>query len=149
MLIETTRFGKVEIDDTRVITFKEGLLGFPHHRRFALLQAEENSIFFWLQAIDDPCLAFLTCDPLAFAPDYQAQIRPDDVRALELHDLTDCQVLVILNKHDGALTANLLGPLVIGAHSLLGKQLVLSDKRYGTRHPITRISEENAVSKTA
>lgn len=149
MLVETTRFGKVEIDDARVINFKDGLLGFPNHRRFALLQAAEDSIFFWLQAVDDPSLAFLVCDPLAFAPDYQAQIRPDDVRALELSELTDCQVLVILNKHDGSLTANLLGPIVIGAHSLLGKQLVLSDKRYSTRHPMTRISDQNAVSKTA
>ena len=149
MLIDTTRFGKVEIDDTRVITFKDGLLGFPNHRRFALLQAAEDSIFFWLQAVEDPTLAFLTCDPLAFAPDYQAQIRPDDVRTLELRELTDCQVLVILNKHDGIMTANLLGPLVIGAHSLLGKQLVLSDKRYSTRHPIARNSETNAVTKTA
>ena len=149
MLIETTRFGAVEIDDSRVITFKDGLLGFPNHRRFALLQAAEDSIFFWLQAVEDPALAFLVCDPLAFVPDYQAQIRADDVRTLELRELTDCQILVILNKHDGAMTANLLGPLVIGARSLLAKQLVLSDKRYSTRYPITRISEQNAVSKTA
>jgi len=149
MLIETTRFGNVEIDGSRVITFKDGLLGFPEHRRFALIQTTDDGIFFWLQSVDDPALAFLVCDPLAFVPDFQAQVRPDDVHTLGLHDLTDCRVLVIVNKVDGYLTGNLLGPLVIGAHSLLGKQLVLSDKRYGTRHRLMPVETMAAVSKTA
>jgi flagellar assembly factor FliW len=149
MLIETTRFGKVEIDGSRVITFKDGPLGFPHHRRFALIQTADEAVFFWMQSLDDPALAFLVCDPLVFVPDYQAHIRADDVKALELRDLTDCRVLVIVNKVDGYLTANLLGPLVIGAHSLLGKQLVLSDKRYSTRHRLMPADTLTAVSKTA
>ena len=149
MLIETTRFGKVEIDGSRVITFKDGLLGFPKHRCFALIQTTEDAVLLWMQSVDDPALAFLVCDPLAFVPDYQAQIRADDVKALELRDLTDCRVLVIVNKADGYLTANLLGPLVIGAHSLLAKQMVLPDKRYRTRHRLMRVDALTPVSKTA
>jgi flagellar assembly factor FliW len=76
-------------------------------------------------------------------------VRQDDVQALEMRDLTDCQVLVIVNKVGDQLTANLLGPLVIGAHSRLGRQLVLSDKRYGTRHPLLRLPAAQAVAKTA
>jgi flagellar assembly factor FliW len=149
MLIETTRFGKVEIDDSRVITFKDGLLGFPGRQRFALIQTTEDQVFFWMQSLEDSALAFLVCDPLAYVPDYQAQIRADDVKSLQLRDLTDCRVLVIVNKNNEYLTANLLGPLVVGAHSLLGRQLVLSDKRYGTRHPLVRIDAPVAVSRTA
>ena len=149
MLIDTTRFGKVEIDGSRIITFKDGLLGFPDQRRFALIQSSEETIFLWMQSLDDPSIAFLVCDPLAFVPDYRAQVRADDVKTLELRDLNDCQVLVIVNKSDGHLTGNLLGPLVIGAQSLKARQLVLSDKRYGTRHRLAPIETEKAVSKTA
>lgn len=149
MLIDTTRFGKVEIDGGRVITFKDGLLGFPNHRRFALIQTTEDALFLWMQSVEDPSLAFLVCDPLAFVPEYQAQIRADDVETLELRNLTDCQVLVIVNKSDGYLTGNLLGPLVIGAQSLKAKQLVLSDKRYATRHRLVAIESAATVSKTA
>lgn len=150
MLIETTRFGKVEVDDSRIIAFREGMLGFTQHRRYALIQTSTDPIFFWLQSVDDPSLAFVVCDPLAFVPDYRAPIRADDVKALELRDLADCQVLVIVNKVDGQLTANLLGPLVIGAHSLLAKQLVLSDKRYSTRQRLMRVdAAQDAVTKTA
>lgn len=149
MLIETTRFGPIEIEDDRVMTFPEGLLGFPGHRRFALVQTSPDPVFFWMQSVDDPELAFVVCDPLVFVPDYQVPIRKDDVAALGLHDLSDCQVLVIVNKVGGDLTGNLLGPVVVGAHSLQAKQLVLSDKRYSTRHRLIAAEAVRAVAKTA
>ncbi len=149
MLIETTRFGQVEIDGSRVITFKDGLLGFPAHRRFALLQPDEQGVFLWMQSVDDPSLAFLVCDPRAFIEDYQVQVRADDLKTLEMRDPADARVLVIVNKVDGYLTANLLGPLVIGGHSLLARQLVLSDRRWSTRHRILRVDALAAVSKSA
>jgi flagellar assembly factor FliW len=149
MLIQTTRFGPIEIDGERVITLREGLLGFPDHRRFALIQTGPEPVFFWLQSVDDPALAFVVCDPQAFVPDYQAGIRADDLSSLGMNDVGRAQVLVIVNKVDGCLTANLLGPLVFGADSLLGKQLVLSEKRYSTRHVLMRLDAVQALSKSA
>lgn len=137
MLIETTRFGPVEVDGDRLITFKEGILGFQRYRVFSLLQTSSD-VFFWLQSVENPALAFVVCDPLNFAPDYQVPVRADDLAALELSDMADSQVLVIVNKVDGHLTANLLGPLVIGATSRVAKQMVLSDKRYSTRHVLMK-----------
>jgi flagellar assembly factor FliW len=149
MLIQTTRFGQVEVDGGRIITFRDGLLGFPDQKRFALIQTGEDPVFFWLQSVDDAALAFVVCDPLAFVPDYRAPVRKDDVEALQLQDLQDCQVLVIVNKVDGYLTANLLGPLVVGAHSLLGKQLVLGDRKYSTRHRLMPVEQVEKLAKTA
>ncbi|MFH1747502.1 MAG: flagellar assembly protein FliW [Planctomycetota bacterium] len=149
MLIETQRFGPLEVNEERIIDFYDGLLGFHEQRRYALIQTSPDPVFFWLQSVDDPQLAFVVCDPLAFIPDYQVPIRAGDVASLRLSDLTDCQVLVIVNKVADKLTANLLGPLVIGARSLLGKQLVLADKRYSTRHPLITTDVTPAVSRTA
>lgn len=150
MLIETSRFGQVEVDDTKLIKFVDGLLGFPQHRQFALIQTSIDPVFFWLQSVEDPYLAFVVCDPLAFVDEYQVPIRGDDMKTLGLRDLRDCQVLVIVNKVDGWLTANLLGPLVVGAQSLLAKQMVLSDKRYSTRHRLLRMETlQAAAAKTA
>ncbi len=149
MLIQTTRFGPIEVDDRRIMTFRDGLLGFPDRHRFALIQTSPDPVFFWMQSLEDPALAFVVCDPLAFVPEYQVPVRQDDVKALDLHDLHDCQVLVIINKVNGELTGNLLGPLVVGAHSLCAKQMVLSDKRYGTRYPLMPAESVEAVAKTA
>ena len=149
MLIETTRFGPIEVDESKIMTFKDGLLGFPKHRRYALIQTAPDPAFFWMQAVEDANLAFVVCDPLLFVPDYQVPIRKDDLTTLGLQNLHGCQVLVIVNKVNGELTANLLGPLLIGAHSLQGKQLVLSDRRYGTRHPLVAADAAHALAKTA
>jgi flagellar assembly factor FliW len=148
MLIETTRFGVLDVDESRVMTFEQGLLGFPQYHRYALIQTSPDPVFFWLQAVDAPHLAFVVCDPLAFVRDYQVPIRKEDLVALNIADPADAQVLVIVNKVNGDLTANLLGPIVVGAHSLCARQLVLSDKRYSTRHHLMRV-EPRVVAKTA
>jgi flagellar assembly factor FliW len=140
MLIETTRFGTVEIDGSRIIRFNDGVLGFPNHRRYALIETNVDPVFYWLQSVDDPALAFVVCDPRAFVPDYEAPIHQDDLDVLQMSTVEDCQVLVIVNKVDGCLTANLMGPLVIGATSLAARQLVLSDKRYATRHKLMKFA---------
>lgn len=149
MRIETLRFGTVDVDDTRIINFPQGLLGFPASRRYALIQTAPDPAFYWLQSVDEPTLAFVVCDPLMFVPEYRVPIRRDDLDALEIPDLSDGQVLVIVNKVDGHLTANLLGPLVIGTTSKLGKQMVLSDKRYSTRHTLLPAAPARAAAMTA
>jgi flagellar assembly factor FliW len=149
MLIQTMRFGPVEVDDHKIMMFKDGLLGFPKRRRFALLQTAPDPALFWLQAVDDPSLAFVVCDPLLFVPDYQVPVRKDDLQELALHDPSNCQVLVIVNKVNGELTGNLLGPLVVNVHTLAARQLVLSDRRYGTRHRLTGTGAPQTLAKTA
>ena len=129
------RFGPIEVDEGKLMSFPGGLLGFPRSTAFSRCsKPSPDPALFWLQSVDDPDLAFVVCDPLLFVPDYQVPIRRDDVEALGLHDLQDCQVLVIVNRVNGELTGNLLGPLVVNARTRVAKQLVLSDKRYGTRH---------------
>lgn len=149
MLIETQRFGQVEVDDSKILHFREGLLGFAGRQRYALLQTNADPVFYWLQAVDDPALAFVVCDPLAFVPDYQVPIRKDDLEALGLTDVGEAQVLVIVNKVNGTLTGNLLGPLVVATNSLQARQLVLSDKRYGTRHPLVPVTKTAAAVRSA
>jgi flagellar assembly factor FliW len=149
MLIETTRFGPIEVDESKIMTFSEGLLGFPGSRRFALVQTSADPVFFWMQSVDDPKLAFVVCDPLVFVPDYQVPVRRDDVERLGLDDLSQSQALVIVNKVNGDLTANLLGPIIVSTCSLQAKQLVLSDKRYSTRHRLMSTEQADAVARTA
>ena len=43
MLVQTTRFGPVEVDSTRLLEFPAGLLGFARARRFALLQPDDRA----------------------------------------------------------------------------------------------------------
>jgi flagellar assembly factor FliW len=141
MNVETTRFGNVEIDEERVITFPAGLLGFSSFGRFALLQPDDEGIFFWLQSIDAPELAFVVTDPSLWVSDYQATIRRDQLDQLEIAEPDDAQVFVIVNKYDRILTANLQGPLVINLKNCQAMQLVIADRRWTTRHQIVELGE--------
>ena len=151
MQIKTSRFGLVEIDDSRTMDFPKGLVGFPACRRLALIQTNDEGVFFWLQSVDRPEVAFVVCDPKVFVPNYRIPIKTEELDLLGLEDPSDAQVLVIVNKVDDMLTGNLQGPLVINAKSLTATQLVLSDKRHTTRHPLIRlgIPAQAAMSKTA
>jgi flagellar assembly factor FliW len=150
MVIETSRFGSVEVDENRLIEFPKGILGFPNQKKYALIQTGEESSFFWLQSVDRAELAFVVCDPRLFVPDYRIPIRADELGQLGLKDPTGAQVFVIVNKVDDVLTGNLQGPLVVNCETRVARQLVLSDRRYTTRHPLMRLPQhEMAVSRTA
>ncbi|UCD76233.1 MAG: flagellar assembly protein FliW [Phycisphaerales bacterium] len=141
MNVQTTRFGSVEVDENRIITFPTGLLGFSSFKRFALLQPDDEGVFFWLQSMDSPELAFVVTDPSLWVGDYEAAIRREQMEELKLQRLDDAQVFVIVNKYDRALTANLQGPLIINTTNHQAMQLVLADKRWTTRHEIVQLGE--------
>ncbi len=150
MVIETSRFGGIEVDDERFLNFPKGLVGFPNDREYALIQTGENSAFYWMQAVHRPELAFVVCDPRLFITDYRVAIKSEDLGQIGLADTNGSQVFVIVNKADEVLTGNLQGPLVINVATRVGKQLVLSDKRYSTRHPLVRLTaERQVVTRTA
>src|SRR5687767_7435297 len=128
MEIDTTRFGRISVDDDRIMTFPRGLLGFPNHTRFALIQTGEENYFFWLQSADDANLAFVVTDPSTFFKDYDVPVREETTTEIELADMSYAQIFVICNKVDEWLTCNLLGPIVVNAANRLAQQVVLTEK---------------------
>ncbi|HOW72470.1 MAG TPA: flagellar assembly protein FliW [Phycisphaerae bacterium] len=150
MIIQTSRFGPLEVDERRLIQFPKGVLGFPDQQAYALIQTAEESGFYWLQAVDRPDLAFVVCDPRLFVPDYVVPVKLDELSQIGLSDPSAAQVFIIVNKVDNILTGNLQGPLVVNVETRTARQLVLSDRRYSTRHPLMHLtSRQGAVSKTA
>ena len=149
MHIETTRFGTVEVDDSRIVSFPSGLLGFSSFRRFVLLQPDDDGVFYWLQSVESPDLAFVVTDPALWITDYQANIRKDQMEELGMGEIADAQVLVIVNKRDDSITSNLQGPLVINVQGRVGMQLVLADKRWSTRHELLQVGETTAQAASA
>lgn len=149
MIIQTSRFGQLDVDQDRLITFDGGILGFPNLRRYALVQTGEGSGFYWLQSVDTADLAFVVCDPRLFVAEYHVPVKLEDLECIELSDPDHAQVFVIVNKVGDLLTGNFQGPLVVNVTNRRAKQLVLSDKRYSTRHPLMRTRPAEALERTA
>ena len=148
--IQTSRFGVVSVNDDQILTFSRGLIGFAKALQFALLPAPDNDGFYWLQATTDPDLAFLVTDPTPFFKDYDVPIREETQQDLNLADTKDGRVLVICNRVGEWLTGNLLGPLVINTANRNGLQVVLTEKKWTCRQPLTRLGTvERAMAQAA
>jgi flagellar assembly factor FliW len=149
MEIETTRFGRMEVNEERIITFPRGLLGFPSHTRYALIQTGQENYFFWLQSVDEASLAFVVTDPTIFFKDYQVPLKDETRQELDLTDPAYAQMFIFCNKVGDWLTGNLQGPLVINAQNRIGQQVVINDKKWTTRQPLLRLQAEVPLAKSA
>ena len=147
--IQTSRFGRLVVDEERVIGFPRGLLGFPSFTRYALIQAGEENYFFWLQCVDEPSLAFVVADPGIFFKGYDVPLKEETRQELDLADDAFAQVFVICNKVEDWLTGNLLGPLVVNAGNRTGQQVVLTEKKWSTRQPLMQLRAEQPMAKSA
>jgi flagellar assembly factor FliW len=139
MELQTTRFGTITIEESDIITFPDGLVGLSHLKRFVLVRHDDNSPFRWLQSVEEPGFAMLVIDPWFFRPDYEVVLSDVDVERLQLSDEAIRWVYVTVSIPPGkphAMTANLLAPIVINGNARCGRQVILNDERYNTRHPI-------------
>ena len=120
----TTRFGPLEVSDDRVIRFPVGILGFPQLNRFVLMDYKDTPLK-WLQAVEDPDVAFIVTDPKAVAGEGTVTLGEDVVRFLEVDREDDLAVLLMLRVDGDRVVANLNGPLAINSRRMLGVQAVL------------------------
>ena len=141
MHIETTRFGALDIDERKVLTFPDGLPGFEGCRRFALVPhagLDKNSPFVWLQSMENAALAFLAMEPHQVFPDYAPRVPRTDMESLELTDEAArprlYSLLTIPQGDPCGITANLMAPVVVNPRARLAKQVVLNTDLYGLRH---------------
>ncbi|PKK92001.1 MAG: flagellar assembly protein FliW [Candidatus Wallbacteria bacterium HGW-Wallbacteria-1] len=136
MLVTTTRFGDIEVAADTVITFREGLLGFADSHRFTILSGDEDSLFKWLQSVEDGSLAFIVIEPDLFMEDYSIDLSESDVKGLEIENPEDVNVLTLVTvpSNPQEISANLQGPLVINSRKLLGKQVISTNLDHKLRY---------------
>ncbi|HHT36127.1 MAG: flagellar assembly protein FliW [Candidatus Wallacebacter cryptica] len=137
MKIETTRFGTLEVDPEQIIDFPEGILGFEDYHQFVIVEQPE-SMFCFLQSVEEPWLCFVIMMPELLRHDYQVKLEPQHVKQLGFEDSKDGQVFVIVTVPEDVseMTANLQAPLVINRKTKLAKQVVLMDGLYSIRHNV-------------
>ena len=141
MKLNTTRFGDIEIDENKIIKFPYGILGFPEVKSYIVLDHMNNPDipFKWLQAADDPALAFVITDPLLFCPDYNPDIDEQDIRELHITCAEDRGLIVIVtipHEEPEKMTANLQGPVMVNLKTREAKQIVLVKDEYTIRCPL-------------
>ncbi|HET6461637.1 MAG TPA: flagellar assembly protein FliW [Syntrophales bacterium] len=132
MKISTMRFGVIEIDESRIIDMRGGILGFEHLKKFVLYIRDERTPFWWYQSVGDSGIAFVVIDPHAAKADYEPMISDYDLKSLEIEDAKSIILLAIVTIHQDpfSVSVNLRAPIVINTKRKIGKQIVLEDPLY-------------------
>ncbi|SJZ53271.1 flagellar assembly protein FliW [Garciella nitratireducens] len=138
MNIYTKYFGNIKIDPRKIITFPKGIPAFEKSKQYVLLEIEENDNFQCLQSIENVEVAFFLIVPWNFFPDYELNIPQEDLKELKITKIEQVALynIVSISENLQKMTANLLAPIVINQETLQGKQVILHQENYHTKHPL-------------
>lgn len=136
--VVSRRFGILDVPEARLLEFPDGLVGFPDHRRFALLDHRPGSPFGWLLSLRDPELGFAVADPVRVVPGYEAP-RAAAAKALGIAPRdVEIVALVAIPGDARRMTIDLRAPIVIDRGRRAARQLALGDTGLAAAHPILR-----------
>ncbi|MBO7096795.1 MAG: flagellar assembly protein FliW, partial [Lachnospiraceae bacterium] len=141
MLIKTKIFGEVEISDEKILTFEDGIIGFPDLKHFTLIHDEEkgnDAGIRYFQSIEEPGFAMPVMNPLMVCETYNPQVSEELLS--DLGNLSDENIVVLVTVTVPTdltkMTVNLQGPIIINSDEKKGAQIIVEGNDYPVRFPI-------------
>ena len=146
MKAATRLFGEIEIDESKIITFEDGIIGFPEMKKFNLIFDEEKEgrpSISWLQSMDEPEIAFPVMDPLFVCETYNPSVEDELLKNLGTIKEENLYVLVTVTvpQNIKELAVNLKAPIVINTDTRKASQIIVEDD-LPVRYRIYEILEE-------
>lgn len=136
LAIESQQLGPLQVPKSQVLNFPGGVFGFPAARGFCLVAVRPGSRFQLLQSVERKDLAFVVCNPQLIDPAYPLDLaRELALPLLEPDEGIGVTCIVTVPPPPGAKTINMVAPLVVGATSHRGTQVILP-ANYDVRHPM-------------
>lgn len=135
--VDTVRFGEIEVDEEKIVHFKEGIPAFEDEHEFLIIPYDEESPYYFMQSLKSPELAFLITTPFIFFPEYVIEIDDETLNELSIKNQEDVMLYSLITIPNGSvryMTANLLAPVVINTDNMQAKQIVMEKTRYTTKH---------------
>lgn len=132
MKAATRLFGEIEIDESKIITFEDGIIGFPDMKKFTLIFDEEKEgrpSISWLQSMDEPEIAFPVMDPLFVCETYNPSVEDELLKNLGTIKEDNLYVLVTVTvpQNIKELAVNLKAPIVINTDTRKASQIIVED----------------------
>ena len=141
MRVNTRLFGEIEIADEKIITFPNGIIGFPDMKKFTMIYDEEQGTsagIRWLQSMDEPVFAMPVMDPLVVKEDYNPEV--DDEILKNIGTLTPDNTLVLVTVTVPSdltkMSVNLQGPIIINVDERKACQVIVDTAEYQVKYPI-------------
>jgi flagellar assembly factor FliW len=146
--IITTRFGEIEVDESKIVDMRAGIIGFEHLKKFMLHIQDEKNPFWWLQSLDEGAIAFVVINPFVVKADYAPVIDDNDTKLLEIESADDVVLLTIvtIRQNPFSVSVNLRAPIVVNAKKKIAKQIILEDPAYPVRYYLTAADSDKEAS---
>ena len=140
--VNTRIFGRIAIEDDKIIRFDHGILGFPDLRDFTLIFNEEKGVdssIKWLQSLQEPGFALPVMNPDLVLQGYSPKFEEELLKPLG--DNLDSEnilmfVTVTVPKDITKTTVNLKAPIIVSIENLKAVQLICDDESYSVKHAI-------------
>lgn len=134
-----TDYGAVEYSPEDLITFTDGIFGFPkliHYLLLRMSEGEEDDSLLLMLSVEDPNVVFVLINPFFLCSDYSPSLAPQELACLDVTDSGDLSYYVICVVRDDYLenTVNLKCPLAINPQTRRGIQLILENSSYDYCH---------------
>ncbi len=141
MEVNTRLFGKITIDDEKIIEFPGGIVGFPDLNKFAIVhdvEKTDGSSLSFLLSLDEPAFAMPVMDPHIVKPDYNPMVEEDLLTNIGKLDPDETIVLVTVTvPHEiEKMTVNLMAPVIINAKLRKGAQVILTEGENDIHFPV-------------
>ena len=144
MIVNTKIFGEVDIEDSKIIKFSGGIIGFPQLTKFALIYDEEKGVgagIRWLQSMQDESFAMPVMDPLLVQKDYNPELEDELLK--DMGNLQEDNLLVLVTVTVPAdltqMSVNLRGPIIINSDNRKACQVIVEGETYQVKYPIYEI----------
>lgn len=139
--VNTRVFGKIAVEDDKIIRFESGILGFPDLKDFTLiynLDKGNDAGIKWLQSIQEPGFALPVMNPELVMPGYEPRFPQELLAPLGDVETEDILMLVTVTvpKDITKTTVNLRAPIIINANTCKAVQLINDDENYSIKHAI-------------
>jgi flagellar assembly factor FliW len=130
--------------DEVLITFPQGLVGFPEMKEFRLLEPDGGYPLKFLQSTEHPEVSFTCMDAAAVKMDYEVPLEESVAQVLSLENPEDALVLLLMvvPADPSQATANLAGPLIIHTKTRIGVQVILDITQFPLKYPVYTPEDE-------
>lgn len=141
MKINSRVFGEIEIDDSKIIHFPSGIIGFPDLTDFVLIYDEEkgkDASIRWMQSLQEVEFALPVMDPLFVASDYNPEVEDDYLIPLGEMKEEDALVLVTVTVPNDLkkMSVNLQAPIIINTETKKAAQVIINTEKYPVKYYI-------------
>ncbi len=144
----TKFFGEVDIEDTRILDFPNGIIGFEHLHKYAIIydiERGKDANLGYLQSMEEPLLVLPVVNPLVVLDEYNPMIEDALLEPIDMPKEEELLVLLSMAVPSDLtrMSVNMKAPFVINTRTRKGAQIIVENTDYKIHFPVYDILKDN------